>query len=299
MIHSINLTLNLFTDWQELLHNLPNPSQFGDTDELALNINYKCPDFIHPEVLPIMASYILGLRARGVKVNVSFDTDQSCSSFHYAGRMKFFEHIGIPYKYPYKEHEPGGRFIPLTQINSGSYTLDPQFAEQICEDLELQEDVSQAIIFSIGELVANITLHAESPAGGMLYGQRFPQNRTATFILVDPGVGIHSAFINGSNKEYHSLTEKECLEICTNQGVTCGDGRGHGLFVIKEIISRNLGTFRLVSGGHFLSIINGNVSVNKTPYWQGTFIFCEFNLDNKVDLGIVLDSTKYESSELW
>ena len=299
MARALRIPIDSFTDWQELLFHLPDPRTFNEKEELKIDIIYKCPEYIDPEIWPILTAYICGIRAREHNVSVAFDIGKGCSSVHYAGRMGFFKHIGVPYEYPYQERDPAGRFIPITQIKSGSYTLDPEFADKISQDLDLDDQMSKAIVFSVGELIANITLHAESPSGGMLYGQRFPNNRTAMFILVDPGVGIHSAFQNGKNEEYHNMSEEECLKICLDQGVSCGDGRGHGLFVIREIISRNLGTLRIISGKHYVSIVNGNVSINKMPHWQGTLIFCEFNLDIKVDMNNVFESYGYEPLELW
>jgi hypothetical protein len=294
----IRVPLDAHTDWQELLHHLPPINSLVIDNPVILQIDYTCNSFLDCSVYPILSAFYGELASKGFTVTTTFDTSQQCDTVLYAGRIGFFDHVGVNYAYPHLAHDPGGRFIPITAVGQNGYGLDPRFAETIMNELGGDKELAEAVLFSITELIANINAHARSAHGGIVYGQIFPRKRTAVMTIVDAGRGVHRAFAEGTEAQYHGLSEEECLRICVNKDVTCGNGRGHGLFLIKEIIARNMGDLRIVSGDHYLSVINGIVTVRTGPYWQGALIIMEFDLNNKVNVNDVLTSNDYESI-LW
>lgn len=296
---TIKVILGPYLYYDELLRQLPDPRTLDKGAQYILDIEYQQCMFINDHLCQILVAYYKGLKGSGIDVTAKFDTSINCDAVNYAGRIGFFDQLDIDYSYPFTKHDPAGRFIPIETIAHNGYTLDPRLSQKILDALGVSESITDAVLFSMGELVSNVGQHSRSNFGGVLFGQIYPNRKVAVFTIIDPGVGIHYAFQNGSNSDYNLVSEEEAIQICVGKGVTCGNGMGQGLFLIKEIISRNKGDLRIVSGNYCLSVVNGNVNVRRSNYWQGTMILMEFSLEEKVDMAEVFNSNSYDKVELW
>src|SRR3989344_9707009 len=104
--------------------NLPNSAYLGNIDPFLRSFNPAKPEelkitankkwiSIHPAVLSMVAA--LGLKVSPSKIHCE---KLEAKSKHYLERMGLFRLIGIQSKMSITEHEPSGRFIPLTQIKT-------------------------------------------------------------------------------------------------------------------------------------------------------------------------------------
>lgn len=296
-MNKIRVEIDRNTEWNTVLpylipyHNLtPNVSY-----ELILVFNST--QYVPGSVAALIVAYYLGLIERNFGVTTIYENEGNCAGLSYLSRMDFFNLLNCPFQYPYTPQDSGGRFIPFTVLSGTGYYPDPSFFQKVSTYLGLDQDQTNAINFAIGELYANIGQHSQSK-NGILFGQIYPNKKRAELIITDPGRGIHNAFLDG-NENFRTIDEKEALLICTNDSVTCGNGRGHGLYLIKELIKSNRGELRIISGGHSFNVVNTQESVINCNYWQGTTILIELDLSNNFNMDYVLGDQQLNGSSLW
>ncbi|MEK7791059.1 MAG: hypothetical protein AAB309_05490 [Deltaproteobacteria bacterium] len=105
---------------------LPNSAFLGNIDPFLRGFNPSSPDFleitandkwisVHPVVLSMIAAMGLTLKSRNIHC-----AKFKAKSKHYFVRMGLFKMLHIDSKINITEHEPAGRFIPLTQIRTSS-----------------------------------------------------------------------------------------------------------------------------------------------------------------------------------
>ncbi|MCK5014756.1 MAG: hypothetical protein KAS66_13165, partial [Candidatus Omnitrophica bacterium] len=104
---------------------LPNSAFLGNIDPFFRGFDTKGPGFleitanekwisVHPVVLSMIAS--LGVSQ---KPDIHFEKLEA-KSRHYLVRMGLFDILKIPSEINLTEHEPAGRFIPLTRIKDAT-----------------------------------------------------------------------------------------------------------------------------------------------------------------------------------
>src|SRR5690606_12809806 len=95
----------------------------------------------------------------------------------------------------------------------------------------------------IEEMICNTTMHSKSISGAYCYSQKYINS--LEFILIDNGIGIKKSL--EKNPEYSALTNEESILKALEFEVTNGEGRGHGLFIMKEIVKEIGGNILLLS----------------------------------------------------
>src|SRR3990170_6088626 len=105
---------------------LPNSAFLGNIDPFIRGFDPSSPErleisandkwiAVHPAVISMIAA--LGLSVEPGKIRCQkFEARSS----HYFVRMGLFKLLNIPSDITIKEHEPAGRFIPLTQIRTST-----------------------------------------------------------------------------------------------------------------------------------------------------------------------------------
>jgi hypothetical protein len=126
--------------------------------------------------IPIIATYYRGIKSKGINISAQFDVGQQCDTVHYAGRIHFFDHLDIDYSYPFRQHDARGRFVPITNLDNGLTSMPSDFTNTLSEKLELNEDVKDSVLFSMNEIVCNITSIQKQIAEGVFMDSIFLQN---------------------------------------------------------------------------------------------------------------------------
>lgn len=287
---NINITLseksNLFSVVSEL-------SQLKNTqnDNIHINITHFCGNFINAEVFVIINSIITELRSTGKNVTISIDTSQDCNILNYASRINFFKHLAIDFAEPFERRNPSGRFIEITHLSPNTYNINENFIDIFIDSFDLTPEALNSLVFVFDELICNTTRHAQSQSGGYYFCQKYPNRNTVEIFIVDSGIGISKSL----NRAFPNYDEAKCLEECLKLGVTCGDGRGHGLYFISELIKRNNGHLTLLSGQSHLSLKNGQQNINKNANWDGTIVKCVFNLNYSLPIEELLKELNYST----
>jgi anti-sigma regulatory factor (Ser/Thr protein kinase) len=205
------------------------------------------------------------------------------------------------------EHEPAGRFIPLTQIKD-SETLS-RFIEDMIPLLHLDEKHAQPIKYIMSELVRNVLEHSKSGYGAMVAAQYYIKTNTIRIGIVDTGVGIKETI----NRSHQASTDLEAIHLALTPGITGTTAReggtdynaGAGLFFTKSIAKINKDYFLIYSGDTLYKLLKAkegkdillnsdplldrHTSETNLPYWTGTAIGIDMKLDENEEFKTLLD----------
>src|SRR3989338_672925 len=138
---------------------LPNSAFLGNIDPFLKKIDLSKPTklritankkwiSIHPVVLCLVAA--LGLKVKPKDISCE---KLEAKSKHYLQRMGLFKLLKIKADPSIKEHEPAGRFIPLTIITNPKRLT--KFITEIIPLLHLDPEHAGSIKYVISELVRN------------------------------------------------------------------------------------------------------------------------------------------------
>lgn len=293
---------------------LPNSAFLGNIDpflrsfdnlnssKLKITANKKWIS-IHPVVLSMVAA--LGIQLKASDINLQ---KLEATSKHYLERMGLFKLLGIKSEIKIKEHEPAGRFIPLTQIRN-SQELS-RFITDMIPLLHLDPKSTEPIKYIVSELVRNALEHSESESGAILCAQFYKKSNTIRIGIVDTGVGIKRTI----NKSHNAKSDIESIQLALIPGIT-GTTRkeggtefnaGAGLFFIKSIAKVNRDFFIIYSGTAMYKLLKSNPSAkqirlyadpfkdrhsknNELPYWRGTVVGIDISLDANKEFSFLLD----------
>lgn len=260
---------------------------------------------IHPVVLSMIAA--LSLTVDQSKIDCKPITAKSA---HYLDRMGLYKFLGVSPESAVKEHEPAGRFVPLTQIQTSDELT--KFLTSIIPLLHLAETPrhAESIRYIISELVRNVLEHSGSSHGAIVSAQYFQKTNTIRIGIADTGSGIK----NTINRSYAAKDDFDAMRLALMPGITgtttkeggTEQNAGAGLFFIKSIASINRNFFMVYSGNALYKLLmrrqdNRGFSLyadplkdrhsKKTdlPYWQGTVVGIDISLDTTNEFTVLLD----------
>lgn len=293
---------------------LPNSAFLGNIDpffrafdssnpyKLEITANKKWIS-VHPVVLSMVAA--LGLKVGRLNIHCE---KMEATSKHYFKRMGLFKFLGIKSEIKITEHEPAGRFIPLTQIKNSSELT--KFITEMIPLLHLESRQAEPIRYIVSELARNVLEHSHSEFGAILSAQYYKKSNTIRIGIADTGIGIKKSI----NQSYNTSTDLEAIKLALTPGIT-GTTRkeggteynaGAGLFFIKSIAKVNHDFFLIYSGNAMYKLLKSNKekhqirlyadplkdnhsSDENLPYWTGTVVGIDISLDATKEFSILLD----------
>ena len=292
---------------------LPNSAFLGNIDPFLRARDSSAPEFleitankkwisVHPVVLSMIAALGLNIKPENVRCE-KFEA----RSKHYFVRMGLFKILGIPSDISITEHEPAGRFIPLTQIKTSEELS--KFISEMIPLMHLEAEQAKTLGYIVSELVRNVLEHASAEHGALLCAQYYEKSNTIRIGITDTGVGIKATI----NQSYPAKTDLEAIQLALMPGITGTTRReggteqnaGAGLFFIKSIASVNRDYFIIYSGTGFYKLLKKSSTKQMTlnadpfkdkhsednalPYWQGTVVGVDITLDQTEEFSLLLD----------
>lgn len=232
------------------------------------------------------------------------------ASKHYFVRMGLFKLLKIPSDIVIKEHEPAGRFIPLTQIR----TADEQtrFITDMIPMLHLEPEQAKTLGYIFSELIRNVIEHAEAENGALLCAQYYKKSNSIRIGIADTGCGIKKTITRAHAAE----TDLEAIRLALMPGITGTTSReggteqnaGAGLFFIKSIASVNRDFFVIHSGAGFYKLLkktpfrhkrlnadpflDRHTASSAMPPWPGTVVGVDITLDQAEEFSLLLDAIR-------
>jgi hypothetical protein len=262
--------------------------------DLNLNLEISCQGFIQADVYLILVSFVNSMISEGKKVNVVLINKDDCPAVTYASRIDFFKHLNIDYDEKIVRKNSSGNLIPITNIGSGVMDLSNEILTIFKKDFNMKPiDVSQLSLI-ISEMFCNTTIHSKSKSGAYLYCQKYKKTANyLEFILVDSGIGIKNSL--QKNKKYENISNRESIVKAIQYGITCGEGRGHGLYFASEFVKRNNGEMVLISGDDRIIIKNNVTNFGTNHCWNGVYLKLLLKFDSEVSLNDLMAEKMYTS----
>jgi anti-sigma regulatory factor (Ser/Thr protein kinase) len=172
----------------------------------------------------------------------------------------------------------------------------------------LGAEARSGLLIMFAELVENIHRHAgESTTAAFACAQVYPKRRKLTVCIVDTGMGLAQSIASGSNRELASRLQhgESALALAKAPLLTSKPDRhsGYGLYVATELILRNGGTFRMISGNESLTLYRKNWRRRESfaPVdrgWKGTWITMIIDLESVLPIkDVYLTLPSLEDSE--
>jgi len=283
-------------------------ADFSDRDSMYITANEKWMS-VHPIVLCMIASLGVEVRATGLNKEPILCERFTAPSKHYFERMRLFRFLNLNSEMDIVEHEPAGRFIPVTQIQD-SATLG-RFIEDMIPLLHLDKQQSQSIKYIVSELVRNVLEHSASQHGAFVAAQYHAKTNTVRLGIVDTGVGIKKTI-----GRFHVVKNyKDAIKLALTPGITGTTSKeggteynaGAGLFFTKSISRINKDFFVIYSGDTLFkllrkqepgTVLNSDPFADRhtleqgLPYWNGTVIGVDMTLDDNEDFSALLKNIR-------
>lgn len=294
---------------------LPNSAFLGNIDPFLRGFDPSSPDSlevtanekwisVHPVVLSLIAALGLTVKPEGVRCE-RFEA----KSKHYLVRMGLFKILNILSDISVVEHEPAGRFIPITQIRTSDELT--KFITEMIPLLHLEPSPAKTIGYIVSELGRNVIEHAQAVNGAFLCAQYYKKSNSIRIGIADTGVGIKKTI----NRSYSAKTDLEAIQLALTPGITGTTRReggteqnaGAGLFFIKSIASVNRDFFVIYSGNGFYKLLKKSTKAPRLnadpfqdrhskdgnlPYWQGTVVGVDITLDQTEEFSRLLDAIR-------
>jgi anti-sigma regulatory factor (Ser/Thr protein kinase) len=292
---------------------LPNSAFLGNIDPFLRGFDESCPEkleitankkwiSVHPVVLSMIAALSLTVESSNVKCE-----EIKAGSKHYFVRMKLFDFLNIKSDIDIVEHDPTGRFIPLTQIKKSEELT--KFVTEMIPLLHLDPKQTESISHIITELVRNVLEHSNSENGAILCAQYYKKSNSIRIGIVDTGVGIKKTI----NFSHPARTDLEAIRLALIPGITgttkreggTASNAGAGLFLIKSIANVNRDFFMIYSGRGMYKLLkrkpdskiklypnpfdDKHSKDDKMSYWKGTVVGIDISLDQMKEFSILLD----------
>jgi anti-sigma regulatory factor (Ser/Thr protein kinase) len=291
---------------------LPNSAFLGNIDPFLGSFNPKNPRVfqitsnekwvsVHPVVLCMLASIGIEVSPENITCNITAKTK------HYFERMRLYNFFGFDSKIQVTEHDPSGRFIPLTQIKTSEELSD--FIREMIPLLHLSSEHTDSIKYIVSELGRNVLEHANSTNGMILCAQYYPKSNTIRMGIVDRGVGIKKTI----NYSHYAKNDLQAIGLALAPGITgttkkdggTEQNAGAGLFFIKSMALVNRSFFMIYTGNAMYKLLRHAKSRQPKmyadpfsdkhsegdayPYWQGTTIGVDINLNQTTEFVILLE----------
>ena len=236
-------------------------------------------------MLPIIANY------RKENVNFSLILPQSEKLRRLFVNTNWAHHIN-PEKYNPSSHEGG--HVPALQfedIENQGVILDRVMTMALSQ-LNTDRSTLKAIEWSLGEVMDNVSNHAQSPVGGFIQATIYSENRVE-FVVSDAGIGIPQSM----NIENHVTA----LTRVINEGVTRDktQNAGNGLYGSYQVAVQSNGQFEIHSLNGLLYFATSERGVKthleSTPY-NGTSVRCRIgtNDHNLLDKALRFKGKSYD-----
>ncbi len=296
---------------------LPNSAFLGNIDPFLNSFDTSNPEkliitsnqkwiSVHPVVLSMITA--IGLTVE--PSNILFEKLEATSK-HYLERIGLFKMLNIPSEITIEEHEPAGRFIPLTRIKTSEELS--QFISELAPLLHLNQEKTETIRYVVGELVRNVLEHAQTKKGAIVCAQYYKKSNTVRIGIADTGIGIKKSI----SESHKASTDFEAIQLALTPGIT-GTTRkeggtemnaGAGLFFTRAIAKVNRDFFMIYSGTAMYKLLKSkkereriqlhadpckeHYSKKETlPRWRGTVVGVDISVDATKEFSALLDTIR-------
>lgn len=298
---------------------LSNSDYLRNFDRFISGLDFSNPKHLHiyshPKwinVHPAVLTLIISMSMRAGKQNVTFE-NLTATSGSYLDRMGLFEFTDQKSPYIINKKEETGRFIPVTIIKNS--TEQSKFITNMIPLLHLPADKTDAIKYTVGELLRNVLEHSGSLSGAIVAAQYYKKSNTIRIGICDGGIGIKKSMQRFWADR--AKTDIEAIKWALVPGISgttrkeggTEDNAGAGLFFIKSIAQVARNYFMIYSGSGIFKLLLHDKRIenpklhpnpdddrhserNDAPYFQGTLVAIDLSLENKSEFTHLLSAIR-------
>lgn len=298
---------------------LSNSDYLRNFDRFISGLDFSNPEHLHiyshPKwinVHPAVLTLIISMSMRAGKQNVTFENLTAISG-SYLDRMGLFEFTDQKSPYTINKKEETGRFIPITIIKNS--TEQSKFITDMIPLLHLPADKTDAIKYTVGELLCNVLEHSGSSNGAIVAAQYYKKSNTIRIGICDGGIGIKKSMQRFWADR--AKTDIEAIKWALVPGISgttrkeggTEDNAGAGLFFIKSIAQVARNYFMIYSGSGIFKLLLHDKRIenpklhpnpdddrhserNDAPYFQGTLVAIDLSLENKSEFTHLLSAIR-------
>lgn len=220
---------------------------------------------LHPLVLCMIAALADNCQLNGGEVKV--EGLIANSSTRYLERMGLFKTMGVTTNLPVVEHDPSGRFIPLTRITKNADLT--KFVTDFVPLLHATPGEADSVKYVLFELIRNVLEHAGTGERGAIAAAQVTKSGRLLIGVADSGIGVLKSLSRS-----HAVTDHQtAIELAFQPGVTgttpnFGGNEtngGAGLFFMKAMSTLARHHMVMVSGDRLMKLLTQTPSAGGTP----------------------------------
>lgn len=288
--------MKIFLSYRDYLRNFESFLRTFDPEEpdkLEITTHDKWVN-VHPVILSMIAALSKTISSDKITID-----EIKATSGHYLDRMGLFSILDKPSPYSITEHESAGRFIPITQIRTQNEQT--KFITEMIPLLHLSPKQTDAIKYTVGELVRNVLEHAETKEGAFVAAQYYHKANMVRLGICDAGVGIRRTI----TRSWPAQTDIAAIKLALTPGITGTTKReggtevnaGAGLFFVKSMAMVARDYFVVYSGTGLYKLTkrdkrtkgfprlranpsnDAHAETNSAPNFPGTLVGIDISLD--------------------
>lgn len=215
----------------------------GKPDQLIMNFQ-DCLDAFPNSMLPTIST-VARLRSMGYRILATLPRDHT---LHQRFTSTNWAHYLSPDQYPLSDdlsepHLAAHRFTTFHE----HFSISKGILDMILKTIDVARSSTEALYWTINELMDNVINHSDSGPGGYAQLAIFPQTKKINFCVADAGRGILASLKEG----YPQLqSDRVAIQEAVKGGVTRNKeaGQGNGLSGSLMLAIRTSGLFRVLSG---------------------------------------------------
>jgi anti-sigma regulatory factor (Ser/Thr protein kinase) len=179
------------------------------------------------------------------------------SSTRYLERMGLFKLMRLQTDLPVVEHDPAGRFIPLTRI-SNNQDLNA-FVTDFVPLLHATPSEADSVKYVLFELIRNVLEHAGAGDRGAIAAAQVTSSGRLLIGVADSGIGVCRSL----SRSHPVTNHKSAIELAFQPGVTGTTARfggnetngGAGLFFMKAMSTLARHHMAMVTGDKLMKLL--------------------------------------------
>ncbi|MYI06550.1 MAG: DUF4325 domain-containing protein [Gemmatimonadetes bacterium] len=247
----------------------------GQDEDLEIALDFSgCTAVFQSAMLPLIPLVVRYRELQGINFALVPPLDRDLGRLF---RNTNWAHHIDPGNHPPNRHLHG--HVPALRFqgdgDNGQEAILERVLELILGALDTSRDMLKAVEWSLGEIMDNVPMHAESPVGGFVQATAYTASNSVEFVVADAGIGIAASM--GHDDDRAALRE------AITEGVTRDRERnaGNGLFGSYQVAVLSGGEFEIRSNRGVLQRTGTDSLDTGTPTapYMGTSVRCKIGLD--------------------
>lgn len=176
--------------------------------------------------------------------------------------------IGILHPYSDVDVVNKARFLSKIWVfdENNQYKIVQGIRDSLRQAIPLQRGLLNCLELCLNEVMDNVLIHSgpfeegRLPSG-LVMAQVHPKGKRIAIAVYDNGIGMMESLSRGG---VQCPSAQEAISMALEKGVTDGNGKGNGLWLLNEVVKRGEGSLEIASSGMRYSFWHQDAGDGKT-----------------------------------